>query len=292
VPAGAPCPHCGEGPAAPDLTVVLTAPPVDDTAELEPVEPLRPALLDPLEPALLDPLEPALLDPLEPALLDPLEPALLDPLEPALPEPSPQARRPSALAVLVAAVALVLVAVAAVAGLRAGTRTAPQAGPGAGQPSAAVQIVRLPADDVRAAADSTQQPDGRVRYAASNTLDGQPETAWNSDGRGAGSTLVYTFGRPVDLRSITVRNGYQKVLAGSGGPVDLYPLNERVRTFTVITDGGSTTWTLRDDRAPQTLAHAFGRTRTVRLRVDEVYPSRKYKDLAVSEFAFGVAAGS
>lgn len=276
VPAGAPCPHCGEGPAAPDLTVVLTAPPVDDTAELEPVEPLRPALLDPLEPA----------------LPDPLPPALPESLPPALPAPSPPARRPPALAVLVAAVALVLVAVAAVAGLRAGTHSEPQAGPGAGQPSAPVQIVRLPADDVRAAADSTQQPDGRVRYAASNTLDGQAETAWNSDGRGAGSTLVYTFTRPVDLRSITVLNGYQKVLAGGGGPVDLYPLNERVHTFTVITDAGSTTWTLRDDRAPQTLAHAFGRTRTVRLRVDDVYPSRKYKDLGVSEVAFGVAAGS
>ena len=90
-----------------------------------------------------------------------------------------------------------------------------------------------------------------------------PETAWNSDGQGAGATLVYTFAQPVDLRTITVLNGYQKVRAGSSGRVDLFALNERVRAFTVVTDAGSATWTLRDARAPQTLTHAFGRTRTV-----------------------------
>ena len=79
--------------------------------------------------------------------------------------------------------------------------------------------------------------------------------------------------------------------AGTSGRVDLFPLNERVRAFTVVTDAGSATWTLRDDRAPQTLTHAFGRTRTVKLRVEAVYPSRKYKDLAVSEVRFGAATG-
>jgi hypothetical protein len=145
--------------------------------------------------------------------------------------------------------------------------------------------------DVRAAASTTQQPDSGITYTAANTLDGRPETAWNSDGQGAGATLVYTFAQPVDLRSITVLNGYQKVRAGTSGRVDLFPLNARVRTFTVVTDAGSATWTLRDDRAPQTLTHAFGPTRTVRLRVEAVYPSRKYKDLAVSEVRFGAAGG-
>jgi hypothetical protein len=250
VPAGAPCPRCGGATAPPDLTLVLAAPPIDDTAEL-----------------------------------DPLPPGLAAP-------PPPPPTRPRTAAVLGAAGVLVLVAVAAVAGLRAGSHADPAAGPGPGpgRGGQAARVVPVDAADVHAEATSTQQPDGGVTYAAANTLDGRPETAWNSDGRGAGATLVYTFAEPVDLRSITLLNGYQKRLAGSHGRVDLYLLNERVRAVTVVTDAGSTAWPVRDDRAPQTLTHAFGRTRTVRLRVDAVYPSRKYKDLAVSEVGFAVAA--
>ena len=144
---------------------------------------------------------------------------------------------------------------------------------------------------MRVSASSTQQPDSGVSYTAANTLDGDPETAWNSDGQGAGASLTYTFARPVPLRSITVRNGYQKVLTSSSGSrVDLFLLNERVKTFKVVTDAGSALWTLRDDRSPQTLRHAFGRTRSVRLQVLSIYPSQRYKDLAVSDVSFAAAA--
>jgi hypothetical protein len=140
---------------------------------------------------------------------------------------------------------------------------------------------------VRAAASSTQHPDGSISYAPANTLDGRATTAWNSDGQGAGAVLTYTFAAPVDLTSITLLNGYQKVLRTSGGhSVDLFALNQRVRVLRVVTDGGAVGWTLRDDRAPQSLSRAFGRTRTVRLQVVSTYPSRKYKDLAVSEVRF------
>jgi hypothetical protein len=140
---------------------------------------------------------------------------------------------------------------------------------------------------VRASASTTQRPDGSISYAAANTLDGRAATAWNSDGQGAGATLTYTFAAPVDLTSITVLNGYQKVRTDSDGKtVDLFALNQRVKALRVVTDAGSADWTLRDDRAPQSLARAFGRTRTVRLEVLATYPSRKYKDLAVSEVRF------
>ncbi len=54
----------------------------------------------------------------------------------------------------------------------------------------------------------------------------------------------------------------------------------------MVTDAGSVDWTLRDDRAPQTLTRAFGRTRSVRLQVVSTYPSTRYDDLAVSEVRF------
>jgi hypothetical protein len=257
VPAGAPCPHCAEPPVPHDVTLVLAAPPVDDTAELELVPPVPP----------------------------------MDPVSRAWPgtDAAPAPRRPAPKAVAAAVAALALVAGAAALGLRATGHDEPA--PAAGGTAPVAAVVPVAEADVHASASSTQHPDSGITYTASNTLDGRPETAWNSDGRGAGVTLVYTFARPVDLRSITVLNGYQKVRAGSSGPVDLYPLNARVRAFTVVTDAGSASWTLRDDRTPQTLTHAFGRTRTVRLRVEAVYPSRKYQDLAVSEVRFA-AAGS
>jgi hypothetical protein len=146
---------------------------------------------------------------------------------------------------------------------------------------------------IRASASSTQHPDSGVGYGAANALDGNPETAWNSDGQGAGASLTFTFARPVDLRSITVLNGYQKVRTGSSGSrVDLFLLNERVKTVRVVTDGGSAVWTLRDDRSPQTLGRAFGRTRSVRLQVLSVYPSQRYRDLAVSDVSFAAAPRS
>jgi hypothetical protein len=143
---------------------------------------------------------------------------------------------------------------------------------------------------VRAAASSTQRRDGTITYTAANTLDGRPETAWNSDGQGAGAWLTFTFASPVDLTAVTVLNGYQKTRPGKkGATVDLYALNERARVVRVVTDAGSVAWNLRDERAPQTLEHAFGRTRTVRLQVVATYPSARYDDLAISEVRFTAA---
>ena len=139
----------------------------------------------------------------------------------------------------------------------ASARTEPAGTATAAAPAAAAAAVAVPAGSVRAAASSTQHPDSGITYVAANTLDGRPETAWNSDGQGTGAALTYTFATPVDLASITVLNGYQKVRTGANGStVDLFALNERVKALRVVTDAGSVDWTLRDDRAPQTLGRA------------------------------------
>jgi hypothetical protein len=262
VPVGAQCRSCGRF-AAPatvtrDLTVVLDPAP-DATLVMEPLAPVTVATPVPAVAAV--------------------------PPVPVLASQSRQHRRRAA-AVLGSAAAVVLVTVAAVAGLRSGSdgddRTAPARSAGA-----AAAAVVVPATSVRATASSTQRPDGSISYAPANTLDGRAATAWNSDGQGTGATLTYRFAAPVDLTSITVLNGYQKVRTGSDGKtVDLFSLNQRVKALRAVTDAGTVAWTLRDDRAPQTLARAFGRTRTVRLEVLSTYPSRRYTDLAVSEVRF------
>ena len=237
----------------------------------------------------------------------PFDPAPTDPAQPYGPLPLPDAfdattfpapvgaggpGRRRGVAVVAGAAGLALVGVVAVAGLRSsGGGGEPTSSAGAGQ-AAASDVSPVSRSDVHATASSTQHPDGSVSYAAANTLDGRPETAWNSDGQGVGASLTYTFSAPVDLRSITVRNGYQKTLTRSdGSPVDLYLLNERVKAVRIVTDAGSATWTLRDDRAPQTFGHAFGTTRSVRLEVMSVYAGQKYRDLALSDVSFGAASG-
>jgi hypothetical protein len=140
---------------------------------------------------------------------------------------------------------------------------------------------------VHGSASSVQRPDGGITYTVGNTLDGDPATAWNSDGahdgRGPGITLTYKFTLPVDLSAVTIRNGYQKVRPNG---IDLWERNERVKQLEIVTDTGQWTWDLKDVRDPQTLEQRFGRTRTVRLKIVQIYPSTKYPDVAISEIAF------
>ncbi len=291
--------HSGERPAgpatppepAPDLTVVLDPTP-DATRVMDPVPPpgddhaARDEHAVQVGPAVSE-------QPPAPIRLAPAPPPPVSfpprPAEPAIPtHPAPAStpgRRPGLGVLAAAAAAVVVVGGVAVAGLRSSgggeDRTTP-----AGS-AASSNAVAVPADAVRASASSTQRRDGSITYVAANTLDGRPETAWNSNGQGTGASLTYTFAAPVDLASITVLNGYQKVrTAANGSTVDLFALNERVQSLRVVTDAGSTEWTLRDDRSPQTLSKAFGRTRTVRLQVVSTYPSSRYRDLGVSEVRF------
>jgi hypothetical protein len=300
--------HCGHQPLAPaaapaEPTAVL--PPVPErTAELDVIPPDDPPVVDDEPEAWGD--EPEAWGD-EPGVAEHHAPAAHEPVwvqtPPAAPSPPPvwaaggpaNTRRPTArrsAAVLAGAAALVLVAVVAVAGLLNGTGSDTARSAASSGSAAASSTVPVDPGTVHVRASSTQHPDDGVSYAATNTLDGDHATAWNSDGQGAGATLTYTFPEPVDLRSITLLNGYQKALTRSNGsPVDLYLLNERVKTLKVVTDTASVTWPLRDERGPQTLSHAFGSTTSVRLQVVSVYPSQKYKDLAVSDVSFAAANG-
>lgn len=195
-----------------------------------------------------------------------------------------RARHPAVLVgAAVAVVAATGLAVVGLRGLGGGGGRAPST------PSAAAAPAPVDRAAVRGDASSVQAPDGKVTYAAANTLDGDPTTAWNSDGatpEGRLPTLTYTFDAPVDLRDVTVLNGYQKMLRRTGrAPLDLFGANARVHRVRVVTDAGTWTWDLTDTRPAQTF-HAPGRTRTVRLEVRSVYASATYPDVAVSEVSF------
>jgi RNA polymerase subunit RPABC4/transcription elongation factor Spt4 len=134
--------------------------------------------------------------------------------------------------------------------------------------------------DVRAQASSTLPDAGALTYDACNTLDGNRRTAWNSaPGTGAGQTLTFTFARPVDLRAITVVNGYAKSPA-------VFRANSSIREATVMTDATVKPWALQDSRTPQKLTENFGITKGVTIRVDQVRLGNRYGEVAVSEVSF------
>jgi len=193
-------------------------------------------------------------------------------------------RRPGRPA-LAASAALLAAVSAGVGGIALALRPAPE------PPRATALDIPVDPSSVTATATSTQAADGSTTYTAANTLDGDPATAWNSngrrDGKGPGIALTYTFARPVALRAISLRNGYQRTRQRPGrSPVDLYPVNGRVRRLRVVTDTGTWTWNLADTRAQQSFAVGAGRTGSVRLEILTVYSSKTYPDVAISEVGF------
>jgi hypothetical protein len=147
-----------------------------------------------------------------------------------------------------------------------------------------VKLKRVQKKAIEAKASSTLPPD-IYTYDVTNTLDGDPTTAWHSNGNAVGAfarvSLTYTFSSPVRLRAIEIYNGYQR------STVSFYN-NSRVRRLLVSTDATKHRFNLRDKRGKQTISFDFGRTDRVVLTVEAVYreTKTKYKDCAISEVAF------
>jgi RNA polymerase subunit RPABC4/transcription elongation factor Spt4 len=198
---------------------------------------------------------------------------LLD-LPPAPPStPQRRARDPWPLLIICLAVLAVALVVASLVPLPGSDSVPRSSGSGA--------IGKVPHADVRAQASSTLPDAGALTYDACNTLDNNRRTAWNSaHGTGAGQTLTFTFARPVDLRTITVVNGYAKSPA-------VFRANSSIREATVTTETTVKSWALQDTRAPQTFTENFGITKKVTIRVDAVRLGNRYGEVAVSEVWFG-----
>lgn len=171
---------------------------------------------------------------------------------------------------------------------------APGAGP-SGTPSASgstgastpaakpTTLTKVDPNTITVTASSVLPPDPEP-YDPERTLDGNPRTAWNSDGKKLGAngrpTLTYTFPTPVRIGRIEVMNGFQK-------DERLYQVNCRVKTLVVTVGEVSHTFTLTDTKAPQALTFDFGTASTsVSMKVGEIYPGTKYRDIALSEVSF------
>jgi hypothetical protein len=207
------------------------------------------------------------------------------PVRAALPEPPPIRPRPPrrnwGFLLGGAAMAAVLVIVAWVVVSGGDEETGPTVKP---DEPAAVAVIAP--GRITAEASSTIKQ-SKNKFSIQNTLDGREDTAWNSDGEkvgtGRGVTLTYRFDSPVDLRSMTLRNGY--VRSPELG-AESYGLNGRIREVLVRTDAGERTWRLEDTPEVQTFDPPVGQTSQVQLIVQKVYRGSKFKDLAVTDIAF------
>jgi hypothetical protein len=145
----------------------------------------------------------------------------------------------------------------------------------------AAEFGKIDVDLISASASSVHPTDRGITYSARNTLDGNPNSAWNADGSGVGERLHYEFSRPTRLRRIQFINGYAK------DPVT-FARNARLRDITIITDERIVRRTLKSTMRWQTLEASFGVTRLVTIEIDSIYPGDRpgWNDAAVTEIAF------
>ena len=205
---------------------------------------------------------------------------------PEAPEPPPP-RKKSVWSWLWFPVALVLAIALGVGGTYwiLQPRVEPSPSPSA-SPSESPQAPATPvaADDIKIKASSTlKRPDNK--YSPRKTLDGDPTTAWNSDGDAIGPeakvTLRWTFSSPIRVARIELYNGYQRDEAR-------FFANSRLGRVRIITEDGDKVVDLADRMGSQEIALDSGPTSFVEFRVQSVYrdDTTKYNDLALSEIQF------
>lgn len=138
------------------------------------------------------------------------------------------------------------------------------------------------------AATSHIPQDGSITYGPENTVDGDLQTAWNSDApgtEGRGETLTYRFAEPVDLKAVRFVNGYVK-------NDDVFTANHRARDLVIRADNSAQPVMLLDTGDEQEVAFDFGLTSKVEIEVLDIYPGDGFDrpeltaDLAITEVAF------
>ncbi len=106
-------------------------------------------------------------------------------------------------------------------------------------PSAAVPLTYSSATASSTAADGVDLSGNPVTYAVGNIVDGDPETAWRTDGDGIGETITLQIaGGPVWVTEVGLIPGYAKVDPVDG--TDRFVENRRVESAEWAFDGAIT----------------------------------------------------
>jgi hypothetical protein len=145
------------------------------------------------------------------------------------------------------------------------------------------QRIKVDRSTMTAKASSTLAPQNGRDYKVGNVLDGNADTAWNSDGdkvgNGVGQQLTFTFARPTHLVRLDFINGYARNHT-------LFKENGRIRLIKITTAAGTFDGELADRETVQSLSQDFGTTTSVSITVVSIYPGSKYQDLGLTEAGF------
>jgi hypothetical protein len=119
------------------------------------------------------------------------------------------------------------------------------------------------------AAPTTDLDGNLVAYEASQMGDGNPATAWRSEGDATGETITITLAQPSVVTRVGLVNGYAKQVAG----VDWYPNNRRVLAVTWGFDDGTTLeQTFAERPSMQRITVPPTETATVTITFNQVTP--------------------
>jgi len=143
--------------------------------------------------------------------------------------------------------------------------------------------VELSPEAITASATSVHPPEPQgLTYDAVNTLDGNPNTAWNGNGECIGCRLRYDFSRTRKLGVVSVVNGYAK-------NESVFRANARLREVRFMMSGERQfRHILRDTPTPQDIRGDFGTTEYLELEILSVYPGDEshLNDAAVTDIDF------
>lgn len=204
--------------------------------------------------------------------------------EPPPPPPPPVSQVPEWLRKAWVPLALVAAVGLGLGGWYLWSAAQPGPGPGPG-PTASASAPGpgvVPNESITVVASSTLPPTRNQAFDAALTIDGNPATAWQSDGATDGDnpvTLRWEFASPVQLSGIEVHNGYQL------DDTRFYE-NARPDQVTVTTEAGEQEVSLEDRQGAQEIA-VEATTSFVEFTILSAHRDQaEFPDLALSEVTF------
>lgn len=115
-------------------------------------------------------------------------------------------------------------------------------------------------------------------YHPTNLYDENINTAWfeGVNGNGINEYIEIEFFSPMDISSISIKNGY-------GKSSSLFTKNGRVKTLRLRADNINSIVELKDSYKLQNFPLNLKKTSKIQLTILNVYPGEKYQDIGISE---------